>query len=80
MSLGGDTQKDKPLTPTIPKVSNSVTFGKLPGINAGSSLSLSDFSKLKASNYTINLNGAKMTPNEVVAAIKQYERQTGVKP
>lgn len=80
LTLGGSSQLDKPVTPTIPKVSNSVTFGKLPGINAGSSLSLSDFSKLKASNYTININGSKMTPNEIVAAIKQYERQTGVKP
>lgn len=80
LTLGGDTQKDKPLTPVIPKVSNSVTFGQLPSITNGAGMSLAEFNKLRANSYTINLNGSKMTPNEVVAAIKQYERQTGVKP
>ena len=28
-------------------------------------------------NYTINLNKSNMTPNEVIAAIKKYERETG---
>jgi len=28
-------------------------------------------------NYTINLNKANMTPQEIIAAIKQYERSTG---
>jgi hypothetical protein len=28
-------------------------------------------------NYTININKANMTPNEIIAAIKQYERSTG---
>jgi len=28
-------------------------------------------------NYTINLNKTNMTPNEIVAAIKRYERETG---
>ena len=28
-------------------------------------------------NYTINLNKTNMTPNEVIAAIKKYERETG---
>ena len=31
-------------------------------------------------NYTININKANMTPQEIIAAIKQYERQTGSKP
>ena len=31
-------------------------------------------------NYTININKANMTPNEIIAAIKQYERSTGKKP
>jgi hypothetical protein len=79
LTLGGDTQKDKPLVPVIPKVTNSPAFGQLPGINAGAGLSLSDFNKIRASNYTININGSKMTPNEIVAAIKQYERSTGTK-
>jgi hypothetical protein len=30
-----------------------------------------------ARNYTINLNKTNMTPNEIIAAIKQYERSTG---
>jgi hypothetical protein len=79
LTLGGDTQKDKPLTPVIPKVSNSVTFGQLPVVGKGSGLSLNDLNKIRASSYTININGAKMTPNEIVAAIKKYERETGNK-
>jgi hypothetical protein len=33
-----------------------------------------------SSNYTININKANMTPQEIVAAIKQYERQNGRLP
>jgi hypothetical protein len=33
-----------------------------------------------SNNYTININKANMTPQEIIAAIKQYERQTGTKP
>lgn len=33
-----------------------------------------------SNNYTININKANMTPQEIVAAIKQYERQTGKTP
>lgn len=79
LTLGGDTQKDKPLVPNIPKVANSVTFGQLPVVGKGGGLSLNDLNKIRTSSYTININGAKMTPNEIVAAIKQYERQTGKK-
>ena len=32
-----------------------------------------------ARNYTINLNKTNMTPNEVIAAIKKYERETGTR-
>jgi hypothetical protein len=32
------------------------------------------------SNYTININKANMTPNEIIAAIKKYERENGKKP
>jgi hypothetical protein len=30
-------------------------------------------------NYTININKANMTPNEIIAAIKKYERETGTR-
>lgn len=30
-----------------------------------------------SNNYTINLNKTNMTPNEIIAAIKKYERETG---
>lgn len=33
-----------------------------------------------SSNYTININKANMTPNEIIAAIKKYERENGKKP
>lgn len=79
LTLGGDTQKDRYIPPIIDKVGNSVTFGKLPSVKSGTGLSLSDLNKIRANSYTININGAKMTPNEIVAAIKQYERQTGKK-
>lgn len=32
------------------------------------------------SNYVININKANMTPNEIIAAIKKYERENGKKP
>ena len=80
LTLGGDTQKDKPLVPQIPKVANSVTFGQSPVLGKVGVITLNDLNKIRASSYTININGSKMTPNEIVAAIKQYERQTGVKP
>jgi hypothetical protein len=80
LTLGGDTQKDKPLVPQIPKVANSVTFGQTPLVGKSGGLTLNDLNKIRASSYTININGSKMTPNEIVAAIKQYERSTGVKP
>lgn len=32
-----------------------------------------------SNNYTININKANMTPNEIIAAIKKYERETGKK-
>jgi hypothetical protein len=31
----------------------------------------------KTNNYTININKANMTPQEIIAAIKRYERETG---
>jgi hypothetical protein len=31
----------------------------------------------KTNNYTININKANMTPQEIIAAIKKYERETG---
>lgn len=33
-----------------------------------------------SNNYTININKANMTPNEIIAAIKKYERENGKKP
>jgi hypothetical protein len=32
-----------------------------------------------SNNYTININKANMTPQEIIAAIKKYERDTGKK-
>jgi hypothetical protein len=32
-----------------------------------------------SNNYTININKANMTPQEIIAAIKRYERETGNK-
>jgi hypothetical protein len=79
LTLSGDTQQDKPLVPIIPKVANSPVFGQLPVIDkgAGSKLSLGDFNRLKTNNYMININKANMSPNEIIAAIKAYERSTG---
>ena len=79
LTLSGDTQQNKPLVPIIPKVGNSPAFGQMPVIDkgAGSNLSLGDFNRLKTNNYMININKANMTPQEIIAAIKQYERSTG---
>jgi hypothetical protein len=30
-------------------------------------------------NYIININKANMTPQEIIAAIKKYERETGTR-
>lgn len=32
-----------------------------------------------SNNYTININKANMTPQEIIAAIKKYERETGTR-
>ena len=54
-------------------------FANTPGVAAGQSgLSARVTEGITGSkNYTININKANMTPNEIIAAIKQYERSTG---
>lgn len=54
-------------------------FEMTPGVAAGQTgLSARVTEGITGSkNYTINLNKANMTPQEIIAAIKQYERSTG---
>jgi hypothetical protein len=54
-------------------------FANTPGVAAGQSgLSARVTEGITGSkNYTININKANMTPQEIIAAIKQYERSTG---
>ena len=54
-------------------------FAPTGGVAAGQSGLSTRISEATAGtrNYTINLNKTNMTPNEVIAAIKKYERETG---